>query len=101
MGAAMILTDSEMLSEDALAKAIANNVSDAVAGVVDGVEVAMVAMLASLNDKGLLTRDELVEMTDKLRTTVVELGRGDLRRDVAAMVIDRFAHIDWANRIPG
>lgn len=97
----MIQTNADILNEDDLAKAIAHNVSDAVAGVVDGVEVAMLALLAALNDKGLLTRDDLVEMTEKLRTTVLELGRGDLRRDVAAMVIDRFAHIDWANRIPG
>jgi hypothetical protein len=97
----MIQTTSDTVSEDDLARAIANNVSDAVAGVVDGVEVALLAILALLNDKGLLTRDDLVELTDKLRTTVVELGRGDLRRDVATTVINRFAHIDWANRIPG
>ena len=97
----MIQTTSEIVNEDDLARAIANNVSDAVAGVVDGVEVALLAILALLNDKGLLTRDDLVEMTDKLRTTVVELGHGDLRHDVTTMVINRFAHIDWANRIPG
>jgi hypothetical protein len=97
----MIQTTSELVSEDDLARAIANNVSDAVAGVVDGVELALLAILALLNDKGLLTRDDLVEMTDNLRTTVVELGHGDLRRDVTTMVVNRFAHIDWANRIPG
>jgi hypothetical protein len=97
----MIQTTSDIVSEDDLARAIATNVSDAVAGVVDGVEVALLAILASLNDKGLLTREDLVEMTDKLRTTVAELGHGDLRRDVASSVLNRFAHIDWANRIPG
>ena len=97
----MIQTTSDTVNEDDLSKAIARNVSEAVAGVVDGVEVALLAVLAALNDKGLLTRADLVDMTEKLRTAVLELGRGDLRRDVAAMVIDRFAHIDWANRISG